>query len=170
MWDGSRAMWAQLNRPPPRSPHRHAANIGRANESARLAADLSSNVGTERCLAPWRTKVRRAATDPCRFEFMPRRSPTRGTTLEGRTSLLTQRACLRPSAHVNRLARNEAGLVAAQEGDHARDVLRLADAAQRYLRGCAQLEGLVVHSHAFGGGAGHARPHEPWSHRVDADV
>src|SRR5712691_12365711 len=101
---------------------------------------------------------------------MPRRSLTRGTTLEGRTSLLAPELCLRPSPHVNRLARDEAGLVAAQEGDHARDVLRLADAPQWYLRGCTQLERLVVHPHPFGGGARHARLHEPWSHRVDVDV
>src|SRR5256885_6709226 len=79
-------------------------------------------------------------------------------------------AGLRPAADIDGLAGDEARLVAAQKRDHARDVLRLADALQRNLRGRADLEGLEVDAHPFGGGASHPRLAEPRRDRVDVDV
>src|ERR1700716_110649 len=77
---------------------------------------------------------------------------------------------LRPAPDVDRLTGNEAGFVAAEKSDHARDVFGLPDPAQGDLRRRAELERLVIHPHPLRGGSRHAGLHEPRCHRVDVDV
>src|SRR5260370_1359394 len=57
----------------------------------------------------------------------------------------------RASARVDRLPRNEARFVAAEERDHVGDVLRLSGAAEGRLRCRAEREALDVDGHSPGG-------------------
>src|SRR6267143_330089 len=146
------------------------SSLSRSNASSPTRAELNSSLGVACFLAPRRTKVRTAKTDRRRFESKLKRSFIRCSTLEHPASLPVRLRALWPPTHVNRLPRHETGLVAAQKRDHVGDVLWLADAAERDLRGGAQLEGLEVDAHALCGRACHARLHESRRHRVHVDV
>src|SRR6202040_1062535 len=76
----------------------------------------------------------------------------------------------RSAGRVDRLPGHEAGVIAAEEGDHAGNVLWLADAAQRDPFRGRLFQIRVVDPGGFGDRLRHARLDEPGGDRVDVDV
>src|SRR4029077_8956455 len=101
----------------------------------------------------------------------PRSWPYRvATTRLPAAMLMTAPSYGRSAGRVDRLPGHEAGVVAAEEGDHAGNVLRLADAPQRDPFGGGLFQIRVVNPGAFGDRLRHPRLDEPGCDRVDVDV